>query len=53
VRLWNLTAVLVWLGLVGWRVMTYPPSRFLFVAIGALLNGTVVLRVIFPGKNAT
>ena len=52
VRLWNLTAVLVWLGLVSWRVMSYPPSRFLFVAFGALLNGAVVLRVVFPGKNA-
>jgi len=52
VRLWNLTAVIVWLGLAAWRCLTFPPDRLTIVTIGGLLNAAVVLRVIFPGKNA-
>jgi hypothetical protein len=52
VRLWNGGAVLVWLSLVGWRTLTYPPSRFLIVSMSGLLNAAVVFRVLFPGKNA-
>jgi cellulose synthase (UDP-forming) len=52
VRLWNLTAVIAWLGLVGWRAMVFPPSRFTIVTLGGLLNAAVVLRVVFPGKKA-
>ncbi len=52
VRLWNLTAVTVWLSLVVWRTVTFPPDRFVIVTIGGLLNAAVVLRVVFPGKNA-
>jgi cellulose synthase (UDP-forming) len=52
VRLWNLTSVVVWLGLAGWRTLSFPPSRFLIVMMGGLLNLAVVLRVIFPGKKA-
>ena len=52
VRLWNGSAVVVWLSLVAWRTLTYPPSRFLIVSMSGLLNAAVVLRVMFPGKNA-
>jgi len=52
VRLWNLTAVAAWLGLVAWRTTSYPPSRFMIVTIGGVLNAAIVLRVVFPGKNA-
>jgi cellulose synthase (UDP-forming) len=52
VRLWNLTAVTVWLSLVVWRTVTFPADRFVIVTIGGLLNAAVVLRVVFPGKNA-
>jgi cellulose synthase (UDP-forming) len=52
VRLWNVTAVTTWLALIGWRMTTMSPSRFLIVALGGLLNAAVVLRVLFPGRNA-
>jgi cellulose synthase (UDP-forming) len=52
VRLWSLTAAVTWLGLIAWRTMSFPPGRFMIVTIGGLLNVAVVLRVVFPGKNA-
>jgi cellulose synthase (UDP-forming) len=52
VRLYNLTAVTVWLGLVGWRMTQLPPARLTIVTISGLINAAIVLRVIFPGRNA-
>lgn len=52
VRLWNLTAVAVWLGLIVWRATMFPPSRFTIVCVGGVINAAVVLRVVFPGRNA-
>jgi cellulose synthase (UDP-forming) len=52
VRLYNLTAVVLWLGLVGWRMTVIPPARLTIVTISGLINAAIVLRVIFPGRNA-
>jgi cellulose synthase (UDP-forming) len=52
VRLWNLSAVLAWLSLIGWRMTVIPPGRFVVIATSGLLNTAVVLRVIFPGRKA-
>jgi len=43
VRLWNLTGAIAWLGLIGWRVEAFQPSRFVIVTTGGLLNIAVVL----------
>ena len=53
IRLWNLTAVTVWLALIGWRMSVIAPSRLTIVTISGLLNAAIVLRVLFPGRNAT
>jgi cellulose synthase (UDP-forming) len=53
IRAWNLIAVTVWLTLIGWRMTTIPPGRFIIITISGLLNAAIVLRVIFPGRNAT
>jgi cellulose synthase (UDP-forming) len=53
VRLYNLTAVLAWLGLIGWRMTAIAPGRFTIVTISGLINAAIVARVLFPGKNAT
>jgi hypothetical protein len=53
IRLWNLTAVTVWLTLIVWRMTMITPSRFTIITISGLLNAAIVLRVIFPGSNAT
>jgi cellulose synthase (UDP-forming) len=52
VRLYNLTAVVAWLGLIGWRMTAIPPGRFTIVTISGLINAAIVLRVVFPGRNA-
>ena len=52
IRLWNLPAATVWLALIGWRAMAIPPSRFTIVTLSGLINAAIVLRVIFPGRNA-
>jgi cellulose synthase (UDP-forming) len=52
IRLWNLTAVMVWLALIGWRMTTITPSRFTIVTISGLINAAIVLRILFPGRNA-
>jgi cellulose synthase (UDP-forming) len=52
VRLYNLTAVVVWLGLIGWRMTEISPGRLTIVTISGLINAAIVLRVVFPGKNA-
>ena len=53
IRAWNLIAVTVWLTLIGWRMTVFPPGRFTIITISGLLNAAIVLRVIFPGRNAT
>jgi hypothetical protein len=53
IRLWNLTAVMVWLALIGWRMTAIPPSRLTIVTISGLINAAIVLRVLLPGRNAT
>ena len=50
-ELYNLTAVLLWLGLIGWRMTVIPPARLTIVTISGLINAAIVLRVIFPGRN--
>jgi cellulose synthase (UDP-forming) len=52
IRLYNLTAVIAWLGLIGWRMTSIPPQRLTIVTISGLINAAIVLRVIFPGRNA-
>jgi cellulose synthase (UDP-forming) len=52
VRLWNLTAVTVWLTLIGWRMTAIAPGRFTIITVCGLINAAIVLRVIFPGRNA-
>jgi cellulose synthase (UDP-forming) len=52
VRLYNLTAVGAWLGLIGWRMTTITPGRLTIVTLSGLINAAVVLRVVFPGRNA-
>ena len=52
VRLYNLTAVIAWLALVGWRMTIIAPARLTIVTISGLINAAIVLRVVFPGKNA-
>jgi cellulose synthase (UDP-forming) len=52
VRLYNLTAVLAWLALIGWRMTMIAPGRFTIVTISGLINAAIVLRVLFPGRNA-
>jgi cellulose synthase (UDP-forming) len=52
VRLWNVSAVTVWLTLTGWRMTMMPPSRFIVVAFGGVLNAAIVARVLLPGRNA-
>ncbi|MGO9294908.1 MAG: glycosyltransferase [Streptosporangiaceae bacterium] len=51
-RLWSLTAVTVWITLIGWRMTRIAPDRFTIISISALINAAIVLRVIFPGVNA-
>jgi cellulose synthase (UDP-forming) len=53
IRLWNLPAVMVWLMLIAWRMTAIAPYRFSIVTISGLINAAIVLRVIFPGRNAT
>jgi cellulose synthase/poly-beta-1,6-N-acetylglucosamine synthase-like glycosyltransferase len=52
VRLWNLSAVAVWLTLVYWRMTMIAPGRFTVITITGLINAAIVLRVIFPGRRA-
>jgi cellulose synthase (UDP-forming) len=52
VRLYNLTAVTAWLALIGWRMTAIAPGRFTIVTISGLINAAIVLRVVFPGRNA-
>jgi cellulose synthase (UDP-forming) len=52
IRVWNLTTVTVWLTLIAWRMTMIAPSRFIIITISGLLNAAIVLRVIFPGRNA-
>lgn len=52
VRVWNLTAVVTWLGLIAWRASAIPPGRFLVITVSGLFNAAIVLRVIFPGRKA-
>jgi cellulose synthase (UDP-forming) len=52
VRLYNLTAVLAWLGLIGWRMTMISPGRLTIVTISGLINAAIVARVLFPGRNA-
>jgi cellulose synthase (UDP-forming) len=52
IRVWNLATVAVWLTLIPWRMTMIAPSRFTIIAISGLLNAAVILRVIFPGRNA-
>jgi cellulose synthase (UDP-forming) len=52
IRVWNLTAVTVWLTLIAWRMTAIAPSRFTVITISGLLNAAIILRVIFPGGNA-
>ena len=52
VRLWNLPAVTAWLTLIAWRMTSIAPGRFTIVTICGLINAAVVLRVLFPGRNA-
>jgi len=52
IRLWNVTAVTAWLALIAWRMTAITPSRFTIVTISGLINATIVLRVLFPGRNA-
>jgi cellulose synthase (UDP-forming) len=51
-RMWSLTSVAAWLTLAGWRMTILPPSRLTVVTICGLINAAVVLRVLFPGRNA-
>jgi len=51
-RLWNLTTVAAWLGLIGWRMTMLAPGRLTIVTISGLINAAIVLRVAFPGRNA-
>jgi cellulose synthase (UDP-forming) len=53
IRLWNLSAVTVWLTLVAWRMTVIAPHRLTIIAISGVINTAIVLRVIMPGKNAT
>jgi len=53
IRLWNLPTVTVWLTLIAWRMTAIAPHRFTIVTICGLINAAIVLRVIFPGRNAT
>ena len=52
IRLYSLPAVMVWLTLIGWRMTTITPSRFAVITVSGLINAAVVLRVLFPGRNA-
>jgi hypothetical protein len=52
IRLWSLPVVAVWLGLVVWRMTAIAPSRFTIITINGLINAAIVLRVLFPGRNA-
>jgi cellulose synthase (UDP-forming) len=52
VRLYNLSAVVAWLGLIGWRMTAISPGRFTIVTISGLINAAIVVRVVFPGRNA-
>jgi cellulose synthase (UDP-forming) len=52
IRVWNLTAVTVWLTLIAWRMTAIAPSRFTVITISGLLNAAIILRVIFPGRSA-
>jgi cellulose synthase (UDP-forming) len=52
IRLYNLPAVVAWLGLIGWRMTAIPPGRFTIVTISGLINAAIVLRVVFPGQAA-
>jgi len=53
VRVWNLGAAGLWLALIGWRMTAIAPSRFTIVTVCALVNAATVLRVLFPGRDAT
>jgi len=52
IRVWNLSAVTVWLTLILWRMTMIDPRRFTVIAISGLLNAAIILRVIFPGRKA-
>jgi cellulose synthase (UDP-forming) len=51
-RLWNLPVVTVWLTLIFWRMTMIAPGRLIVITISGLLQAAIVLRVIFPGKQA-
>ena len=52
VRLWNLPVAVAWVGLALWRMTSIAPGRLIVVTICGLIQSAVVLRVIFPGRDA-
>jgi hypothetical protein len=48
---WNGSLALAWLGLAVWRIAQTGSDRFTIVALFGVINGVIIARIAFPGKE--
>jgi hypothetical protein len=53
VRLWNGGTTVTWLAFAGLRIYQTGSARFVVLGALGLVQAAIVLRLIFPGRNAS